>query len=142
MAHAAAPSLGSVLKIFDAAGTTSADLVGVTSFTPPAMMVEVVDVTTLSDTVRQRRSTVRDIGPCSGTVQYDSDETSHVGTNGLQTLNLTAARRKFTVALNDTGEATVTFFGYVTKWELGEQSPEGIISASFEIQVDGDVTIA
>ncbi len=95
-----------------------------------------IDITNLSSTSKEKAAGVRDNGQLSLNIHYNPGDTIH---SGLQADSLARSRRQFKMEFPSPVNKAWTFYGYVTQFTTqgGVDAP---IEANVSIEVDGDFT--
>lgn len=131
-------SQGTLLKVTISALATS--IPGIKGLKGPTINWDVKDTTALDapSNFKTKKPIMKDPGTVTFQIKYDPADPTHEylrNSNAASTPTLEA----FTEVLSDTGAATITFSGYVTKFEYAAESGE-ILMADVEVTVTGAVT--
>lgn len=110
----------------------------VVSFQGPGGTANVIDVTSLESTARQKLMGIADEGQFTLEVNLRTDDTQQMGLKNDRT---SRTLRNFELILTDVGTTTLSFAGYVLGFSISG-AVDDKISASITIEVDGAVTWA
>lgn len=116
------------------------DIAGRVTLSGPNIEVGTQETTNLdTNNYKTYRPTIADGGDCSGEIQFDPDDTSH-----LVLLGLLGAPEEKTCVLTFQTEtpATATFQGILTGFEVSGMGVEDNLTASFTIKVTGPVVFS
>lgn len=120
-------------------GTSAFETIpNIKSFQGLGGQAQVIDVTNLSSTAKEKRIGLRDEGELSITLDFDPDDTVQ---EGLRTDRANRTRQQFKITFTDTTPTTATFYGYVNQFGI-QGGVDAVIEASVSIVIDGDVTWA
>lgn len=110
----------------------------VVSFSGPGGSAQVIDVTNLSSTAKEKRMGLADEGSLTLTLHYDPDNTVH---DGLRTDRANRTRAQFRITFTDPTPTTWTFYGYVTGFSV-QGGVDAVVEAQVTIEIDGAITEA
>lgn len=110
----------------------------VVSFQGPGGQAQVIDVTNLSSTAKEKRMGLRDEGSLSLSLHFDPDNAVH---DGLRSDRANRTRQQFRITFTDTIPTVWTFYGYVTQFSV-QGGVDAVVEASVTIEIDGDITEA
>lgn len=103
----------------------------------------IVELPSIANTFKRRRSTLPDGGTVSGQLYLDAQDAGHTVLYGLMA---SGAKYSWKITLADTKgsgavETTITFQGFLSKFKPGGMEEEGTLTADFQIDLDSTVTI-
>ena len=137
MSSNAIESQGMTLKIGDAASpevfTTIAE---VKSFQGPGGQAQVIDVTDLSSTRREKRMGIPDEGQLSFEINYIPANTQHAL---LRTRRAARTLTNFQLVFTDSPVTTWDFSAYVLSFQTSG-GVDGVVSASVTLEITGEIT--
>jgi len=113
-------------------------IANVVSFNGPGGQAQIIDVTNLTSTAKEKRVGLRDEGSLSLTVSYDPNDSVQAG---LRLDRAQRTRQQFRITFTDEQQTTWTFYGYVTQFSI-QGGVEAVVEASITIEIDGDITEA
>ena len=117
-------------------GTTAFETIpNVVSFQGPGGQAQVIDVTNLSSTAKEKRMGLRDEGSLSLSLHFDPDNAVH---DGLRSDRANRTRQQFRITFTDTIPTVWTFYGYVTQFSV-QGGVDAVVEASVTIEIDGDI---
>jgi hypothetical protein len=124
---------GTLLKIGSGSPVTYNAITEISSFSGPGGSAQVIDVTSLSSTAKEKMMGLHDNGQLSFEINYDPGNTQH---ELLRTNKAAATLTSFTLTFSD---ATVwTFSAYVLSFQV-QGAVDGVIKASVAIEVTGNI---
>lgn len=132
---AARIGFGTLLAIETATPGTYTVIGGITAIKPPGMTADVLDRTTMQspDRVKQKLGGLKDWGQSQITLLYDPADTGHADL--IEQIGVT---HNYQVQF-PTGERW-NFAGVGSSFEVAEIAKDGLITATFTVDVDGAPT--
>lgn len=137
---------GIKLKVGDGGSPSETfdDLGELRSLKPGNMTRDLRDVTNHGSTGgwREFLNGLKDGGVVTGQVNYVPTDGTQNASTGLIADLVSGVRRNFRIVFPDVGATTWSFAGIVTKFEPDEVTVESELTASFEIKITGQPTLA
>ena len=137
------PALGTQLQMGDGATPTE-------NFTPiahlgdiqaPAIKLDTVEVTSHSDTWKQRVATLLDGGDVTLSLNFDPAEATHKNAaGGITYAQLNKTLKNWKIQLPDQANSIIAFAAYVTDFQI-DAPVAGKLAAKLKLQVSGAVTM-
>jgi len=136
MATAAVVAQGTLVKRGDGGDPTEifTDITNVVSVTAPSGSAQVIDVTNLSSTAKEKCIGLPDNGQMTLNINYDSTDAEQTG---LRDDRDAGTSRNFEVVFSDASQAA--FAGYVMEWSLDTQTDD-VVKLTVTVEIDGAIT--
>jgi hypothetical protein len=132
-------SQGVVMAVSDGGSPSSFSTIGnITAIKGPGGSADVIDVTNLASTAKEKLMGLPDEGQITVDLNYDPDNTQHAQ---MRNARKNRTRLEFRITLTDTTNTVLTFFAYV----LGFSMDIGVnkqVTVSVTLEVDGGVSEA
>jgi len=108
----------------------------VKSFSGPSGSANVIDVTHMLSTAKEKMMGLRDEGQCSIEVNL---LTSSSGQNHMRDDRATRTKRCLTIDLNDSSTTKINFKGYVTGFSI-QGGVDNVVTGSITVEITGAVS--
>jgi hypothetical protein len=139
MSANALESQGTILYLGGSAGSSPADFTEieeVISITGPSGTANVIDVSDLRSSRREKRAGLADNGNISFEIFYIPTNTQHAA---LRTMYGTRVGRQFQIEFTDSPATVWQFEGYVTGFSAST-SVDNVWKATITVEINGDIT--
>lgn len=133
-------SQGVVISVADGASPLVYSAIGeIVSFTGPGGSANVIDVSALDSSAREKLVGLADNGQLTLEVNYDpANEATH---SSLRVDRDAATLRDFRIVFTDTGAEQWDFQGYILGFSVGGSVDEKV-NATYTIEITGTITVA
>jgi hypothetical protein len=136
MSANAIPAQGTVLKIGSGSPLAYKAIAEINSFNGPGGSAQVIDVTDLSSSAKEKRMGLHDNGQLSFECNFIPGDTEH---EGLMTAKAAGTLTAFQLVFADTGNTTWSFNAYVLSVAISA-AVDGVVKASVTLEISGDIT--
>lgn len=136
MSANAIPAQGTLLKIGSGSPLAYNPIAEINSFNGPGGSAQVIDVTDLSSTAKEKRMGLHDNGQLSFECNFVPGDTQH---EALRTAKENGTLTPFQIVFADADETTWSFTGYVTSFAVSG-AVDGVVKASVSIEISGEIS--
>lgn len=137
MSSSAIETQGMAIKVSSGSPSVFTLISDVTDFSGPSGSANVIDVSDLQSTAREKKQGLSDSGQFAFNMNYIPNDTQHAL---LQSAWASRTRLEFQMEFTDSPTTTWTFYGYVNGFNISG-AVDDVVKAAVTVEIDGDITI-
>jgi hypothetical protein len=138
MSSSAIPAQGTLLKIALGSPLAYETIAEISSFNGPGGSAQVIDVTDLSSTAKEKRMGLHDNGQLSFECNYLPGDAEH---EALRDAKESGLIQSFQIAFTDNEDTVWQFSGFVIGFAVSG-AVDGVVKASVTIEISGSITVS
>lgn len=137
MSSSAIETQGMAIKVSSGSPSVFTTISDVTDFSGPSGTANIIDVSDLQSTSREKKQGLTDNGQFSFNIHYIPNDTQH---ELLRSSQASRTRLEFQMVFTDSPTSTWTFYGYVTGFNVSG-AVDDVVKSAVTVEIDGDITV-